>query len=80
MLSGLSRPPVALARSPVNDRLTPTRRAAMEIIRTAMQATAPVEGAEPIRVEIVEQDGYIVFETVWSAGEPEPVTEDDLPY
>ena len=52
----------------------------MEIIRTAMQATAPVEGAEPIRVEIVEQDGRLVFETVWSAGEPEPVTEEDLPY
>ena len=52
----------------------------MEIIRTAMQATAPVEGAEPIRVEIVEQDGRLAFETVWSIGEPEPVTEDDLPY
>ena len=52
----------------------------MEIIRTEMQATAPAEGAEPIRVEIVEKDGYIVFETIWSAGEPEPVTEDDLPY
>ena len=52
----------------------------MEIIRTAMQATAPVEGAEPIRVEIVEQDGRLAFETIWSAGEPEPVTADDLPY
>ena len=52
----------------------------MEIIRTEMQATAPVEGAEPIRVEIVEQDGRLAFETVWSIGEPEPVTEDDLPY
>ena len=52
----------------------------MEIIRTEMQATAPVEGAEPIRVEIVEQDGRLAFETVWSAGEPEPVTEEDLPY
>ena len=31
----------------------------MEIIRTAMQATAPVEGAEPMRVEIVEQDGRL---------------------
>ena len=52
----------------------------MEIIRTEMQAIAPVEGAEPIRVEIVEQDGRLTFETVWSAGEAEPVTEDDLPY
>ena len=52
----------------------------MEIIRTEMQATAPVEGAEPIRVEIVEQDGRLTFEAIWSAGEPEPVTEDDLPY
>ena len=52
----------------------------MEIIRTEMQATAPVEGAEPIRVEIVAQDGRLAFETVWSIGEPEPVTEDDLPY
>ena len=52
----------------------------MEIIRTAMQATAPVEGAEPIRVEIVEQDGRLAFVTIWSAGEPEPVTEEDLPY
>ena len=52
----------------------------MEIMRTAMQATAPVEGAEPIRVEIVEQDGRLAFETVWSIGEPEPVTEEDLPY
>ena len=52
----------------------------MEIMRTAMQATAPVEGAEPIRVEIVEQDGRLTFEAIWSAGEPEPVTEDDLPY
>jgi hypothetical protein len=34
----------------------------------------------PIRVEIVEQDGRLAFATVWSAGEPEPVTEDDLPY
>jgi len=52
----------------------------MEIIRTEMQATAPVEGAEPIRAEIVEKDGRLAFETVWSTGEPEPVTEDDLPY
>ena len=52
----------------------------MEIIRTAMQAIAPVEGAEPFRVEILEKDGHIVFETIWSAGEPEPVTEEDLPY
>ena len=52
----------------------------MEIIRTEMQATAPVEGAEPIRVEIVEQDGRLAFVTIWSAGEPEPVTEEDLPY
>ena len=52
----------------------------MEIMRTAMQATAPVEGAEPIRVEIVEQDGRLAFVTIWSAGEPEPVTEEDLPY
>ena len=48
----------------------------MEIIRTAMQATAPVEGAEPIRVEIVERNGRLAFETVWSVGEPQPVTED----
>ena len=52
----------------------------MEIIRTAIGAPAPAEGAEPIRVEIVEQDGRLAFETVWSAGEPEPVTENDLPY
>ena len=52
----------------------------MEIIRTEMQATAPAEGAEPIRVEIVEQGGRLAFETVWSAGEPEPVTDEDLPY
>ena len=52
----------------------------MEIIRTEMQATAPAEGAEPIRVEIVERDGRLAIETVWSSGEPEPVTEDDLPY
>ena len=52
----------------------------MEIIRTAMQATAPVEGAEPMRVEIAEQDGRPACETIWSAGEPEPVTEEDLPY
>ena len=52
----------------------------MAIMRTAMQATAPVEGAEPIRVEIVEQGGRLAFETVWSAGKPEPVTDEDLPY
>lgn len=52
----------------------------MEITRTVMGAAAPVEGAEPIRVEILERDGHLEFETVWSAGEPQPVTEDDLPY
>ena len=52
----------------------------MEIIPTEVQATAPAEGAEPIRVEIVEQDGRLAFVTIWSAGEPEPVTEEDLPY
>ena len=52
----------------------------MEIIRTEMQATAPLKGAQPIRVEIVEQDGRLAFETVWSVGEPQPVTEHDLPY
>jgi hypothetical protein len=52
----------------------------MELIRTEMQAAAPVEGAEPIRVEILERDGRLAFETIWSAGEPEPVTEEDLPY
>ena len=52
----------------------------MEIIRTDMGAPAPAEGAEPIRVEIVERDGRLEFETVWIAGESEPVTENDLPY
>jgi hypothetical protein len=52
----------------------------MEIIRTVIGAAAPAVGAEPIRVEIVERDGRLAFETVWSAGEPEPVTEDDLPH
>jgi len=52
----------------------------MEIIRTEFLADAPAEGAEPIRVEIVERDGRLVWETVWAIGEPEPVTEDDLPY
>lgn len=52
----------------------------MEIIRTEIGAPAPAEGVEPIRAEIVEQRGRFAFETVWSAGEPEPVTEDDLPY
>ena len=52
----------------------------MEFIRTVIGAEAPAEGAEPIRVEIALQDGRLAFETVWSAGEPEPVTEEDLPY
>ncbi|MGE3738204.1 MAG: hypothetical protein AB7I59_01700 [Geminicoccaceae bacterium] len=52
----------------------------MEIIRTEMGAPAPAEGAEPIRVEIIERDGRLAFETIWSIGKPEPVTEADLPY
>lgn len=52
----------------------------MEIIRTEYGGDAPAEGAEPIRVEIVERNGRLAFETIWSAGEPQPVTEDDLPY
>ena len=52
----------------------------MEIIRTEMQAAAPAEGAEPIRVEIVERGDRLAFETIWSTGEPEPMTENDLPY
>ena len=52
----------------------------MEIIRTEIGAEAPAEGAEPIRVEIVEQGGRLAFQTVWSAGLPEPVTEGDLPH
>lgn len=51
----------------------------MEIIRTPFLAEAPVAGAEILRVEIVERDGRLAFETLWIVGE-DPVTEKDLPY
>ena len=52
----------------------------MESIRTPFLDDDQVpEGFTPIRVEIVETDGRIDFQTVWMSA-PEPVQPEDVPY
>ena len=52
----------------------------MESIRTPFLDDDQVpEGFAPIRVEIVECQGRIAFQTVWMS-EPEPVQPEDVPY
>jgi len=79
----LSRPAGRPCRAPVSKRLTPNRRAAMQSIRTPFLEDDQVQaGFTPIRVEITEVDGKIVFETVWAppAESAEPIQPEDVPY
>ena len=55
----------------------------MQSIRTPfLEGDQVPPSFSPIRVEITEVEGRIVFETVWAppAGSAEPIQPEDVPY